>query len=44
MDGSYVEVRANLDYTLSLAEQILQSTGTNPLDAFMKGVGTLERH
>jgi hypothetical protein len=34
-------MRENMEYTLNLADQILRSAGTDPLDAFMKAVGTL---
>jgi hypothetical protein len=34
-------MRANMDFTLNLADQILLSAGEDPLDAFLKAVGTL---
>ncbi len=41
MSNSDDAMRANMEYTLSLADQILRSAGTDPLDAFVKAVGTL---
>lgn len=41
MDDSADAMRANMEFTLNLADQILRSAGTDPLDAFMKAVGTL---
>jgi hypothetical protein len=41
MDDSADAMRANMEYTLNLADQILRSAGTDPLDAFMKAIGTL---
>lgn len=34
-------MRENMEYTLNLADQILRSAGSEPLEAFMKAVGTL---
>lgn len=34
-------MRENMEFTLDLADKILRSAGTDPLDAFMKAVGTL---
>ncbi len=34
-------MRENMEFTLDLADKILRSAGKDPLDAFMKAVGTL---
>jgi hypothetical protein len=34
-------MRENTEYTLNMADHILRSAGKDPLDAFMKAVGTL---
>jgi hypothetical protein len=34
-------MRENMELTLELADKILRSAGKDPLDAFMKAVGTL---
>jgi hypothetical protein len=34
-------MRDNMEFTLDLADKILRSAGTDPLDAFMKAIGTL---
>ena len=34
-------MRENIEFTLDLADHILRSAGNDPLDAFMKAVGTL---
>jgi hypothetical protein len=34
-------MRENMEYTLQLADKILLSANKEPLDAFMKAVGTL---
>jgi hypothetical protein len=39
--NSDMAMRENMEYTLNLADQILRSAGKDPLDAFMKAVGTL---
>jgi hypothetical protein len=41
MDESADEMRASVEYSFNLADQILRSAGADPLNAFMKGVGTL---
>ena len=38
---SYDAMRANMEYTLHLADKILLSANKDPRDAFMKAVGTL---
>jgi hypothetical protein len=40
-DSDERAMRENMEYTLNLADQILLSAGTDPLDAFAKAVGTL---
>ena len=34
-------MRENMEFTLDLADHILRSAGNDPLDAFVKAVGTL---
>lgn len=41
MSDDAKEVRENLEFTLDLADKILRSAGTDPLNAFTKAVGTL---
>jgi hypothetical protein len=40
-DDSDKAMRENMEFTLDLADKILRSAGKDPLDAFMKAVGTL---
>jgi hypothetical protein len=40
-NDSYREMKENMEYPLNLADTILLSSNKNPLDAFMKPVGTL---
>jgi hypothetical protein len=34
-------MRENMEFTLDIADKILRSAGKDPLEAFMKAVGTL---